>query len=385
MTVAAPTLNPCARILPVDADDGPSFLVDAPVPPGGLRRTFVSGTSASGAHRFLLRAAAAATTGTIEVRDDEIGDLCSIGLLVEPESRPEPVAFSVPLAAGAEGTSALEVNPDIRIEDAHGNPPGQPAWAHGRFARDGRVAWAADPVRGLPFCTWLEPEDERVLRDLVDGATSPAALDPGRRTAFAAAGLLVDPRGLRAEQARWRETLHAAAASLAAAGYAILRDLLPPPVADAVRRYYDDAIDQGFLIAAEPYLFGHHNEPLAVWLHHHLTSLVARVVAAPVKPSYAFVAVYGEGGELQRHTDRAQCEYTLSIAAGARTPSGGQTVWPLYLDTAGGRVEARLAVGDAVLFKGREIPHFREPLVGAVTSTSLLVHYVPEGFDGRLD
>jgi hypothetical protein len=381
---AAAVFNRCARIVPVDSEGELSFLVDAPVPRSGLRRTFVSPTSAPGAHRFLLRASAGAESASIVVQEDEVDDVYATGLLVAPEDTPEPISFAVPLTPpprerAPADPGPLAVNPDMCVQSAaQAPPPAEEEWASCRFVRDGTVAWAADPVRELPFCHWLEPAEAETVRGLLDGTVSPRRLDERRRDTLAEAGLLVAPLARRTARRRWVQALHSAAATLARDGYAVVPGLLPRYFAAALQRYYDDAIAQGFLFPESSYLFGHHNEAVAVWLHHHLAPIVARIVPEPVKPSYAFVAVYGEGAELVRHTARAQCEYTLSVA-------GSDVEWALHLETRGGPVEARLALGDAVLFKGRELPHFRAPLAGAATYTSLLFHYVPADFDGSLD
>jgi hypothetical protein len=382
--VSTAVFNRCARIVPVDREGELSFLVDAPVPQSGLRRTFVSPTSAPGAHRFLLRASSGAGSGSIVVQEDEVEDVYATGLLVPPEHKPEPISFAVPLTAPARERAPadrgpLAVNPDTSIQAAGQPPPcAEEEWTSCRFVRDGTVAWAADPVRDLPFCHWLDPAEAETVRGLLGGTVSPTRMDERRRDALVEAGLLLDPLARRAARRRWAQTLEGAAATLARDGYALLPGLLPRYFAAALQRYYDDAIAQGFLFPESSYLFGHHNEAVSVWLHHHLAPVVARVVPEPVKPSYAFVAVYGEGAELARHTDRSQCAYTLSVA-------GSDVEWPLHLDTRTGTVQARLALGDAVLFKGGELQHHREPLAGAATYTSLLFHYVPAAFDGSLD
>jgi hypothetical protein len=42
-------------------------------------------------------------------------------------------------------------------------------------------------------------------------------------------------------------------------------------------------------------------------------------------------------------------------------------------------------VGEAILFCGRQLPHFRPKLAEGFTSTTMLLHYVREDFAGPLD
>jgi hypothetical protein len=45
---------------------------------------------------------------------------------------------------------------------------------------------------------------------------------------------------------------------------------------------------------------------------------------------------------------------------------------------------ADLGIGDALVYRGRELVHYRNPLPEAHQSTSYFLHYVDADFDGRL-
>jgi hypothetical protein len=62
-----------------------------------------------------------------------------------------------------------------------------------------------------------------------------------------------------------------------------------------------------------------------------------------------------------------------------------ETAWPLRLRLPDRDVAAYQAIGDALLYRGREIAHFRDPLPEGRTSIQLFFHYVDEGFSGRLE
>jgi hypothetical protein len=47
-------------------------------------------------------------------------------------------------------------------------------------------------------------------------------------------------------------------------------------------------------------------------------------------------------------------------------------------------VAADLAVGDFLLYRGRELVHYRDELPAEHRSTSLLFLYVPDGYSGQL-
>jgi alkylated DNA repair dioxygenase AlkB len=110
------------------------------------------------------------------------------------------------------------------------------------------------------------------------------------------------------------------------------------------------------------------------------------LIPEAVKPSYCYLGLYVAGAALAKHTDREQCEYTLSLTIDATPHSDAANAWPLYADLANGEtIEALLGAGDGLIFKGRELPHYRHELPEGRTSSSIFFHYVPVGFTGSLN
>jgi hypothetical protein len=122
---------------------------------------------------------------------------------------------------------------------------------------------------------------------------------------------------------------------------------------------------------------------LARFFHHQLTIYVGQVAGVAVKPSYAYVSAYQGGAVLERHVDREQCEFTMSLLV-ERSTEGEAAEWPLYFDTSEGTVEVFQSVGEAVLFRGTKLPHYRPRLAHGQTYMSLLFHYVPVDFNRTL-
>jgi hypothetical protein len=127
-----------------------------------------------------------------------------------------------------------------------------------------------------------------------------------------------------------------------------------------------------------------HNEPTASFFHHQLTDTVSAVAGQPVKPSYVYVAAYQSGAELASHVDRAQCEFSITFLVDCTPEPERESAWPLYLDTPQGIVTVFQCLGDGLLYKGRELPHYRKRLADGCTSTSIFFHYVPQDFKGPL-
>jgi hypothetical protein len=97
-----------------------------------------------------------------------------------------------------------------------------------------------------------------------------------------------------------------------------------------------------------------------------------------------YLASYQPGADLERHTDRAQCDFSVTLCLDYSPEPRNATPWPLYLHKKSGKVTVFQAIGDALLYRGCQIPHSREALPEGHTSTSIFFHYVREDFKGSL-
>jgi hypothetical protein len=109
-----------------------------------------------------------------------------------------------------------------------------------------------------------------------------------------------------------------------------------------------------------------------------------QVAGVRVKSSYTYTAVYVAGAELPKHIDRAQCEFSVSLAVDFEPEPSGPTLWPLCLESRGRVVRVFQSLGDGLFYRGRILPHFRSPLPAGCRSTSVFLHYVDARFTGPL-
>jgi hypothetical protein len=128
-----------------------------------------------------------------------------------------------------------------------------------------------------------------------------------------------------------------------------------------------------------------HNEPVARYFHHQMAKAVSAIVGEPVKPSYVYLASYLSGAELRKHTDREQCEFSVTLCLDFSPEPELATSWPLCLNTSEGRVTVYQALGDGLVYRGTKLPHYRTALGEGYSSTSIFFHYVPADFSGSLD
>jgi hypothetical protein len=119
-----------------------------------------------------------------------------------------------------------------------------------------------------------------------------------------------------------------------------------------------------------------HNDPFAVLLHEKMAPHVEDVVARRVKPSYTFLACYGEGGRVPPHRDREQCRYTLDLCVAHEGPE-----WPLHVE---GRPYV-LAENEALVYRGSELSHHREPKPERTLAHLAFFHFVDLDYAGPLE
>lgn len=98
-------------------------------------------------------------------------------------------------------------------------------------------------------------------------------------------------------------------------------------------------------------------------------------------PTYSYARLYKPGEELKKHTDRPACEISATITLGFKG-----NPWPIYM--AGTKVD--MQVGDAVLYRGIEVEHWREKYTEGQWQAQVFLHYVDadgphadQKYDGR--
>jgi hypothetical protein len=83
-------------------------------------------------------------------------------------------------------------------------------------------------------------------------------------------------------------------------------------------------------------------------------------------PTYAFWRMYTKFADLKKHSDRPSCEISVTVNIG-----GDGTSWPFLVD----KSSIDLKPGDAVLYLGCEVEHWRDEFQGDWFAQTFL-HYV---------
>ncbi len=266
------------------------------------------------------------------------------------------------------------------------------------FHLQGTIAWVRDPATGAVLPFWLGPRLEAAVSRLRTGKAGhgeagtgeavPSSLSADVRALLASAGILTSPNHAERRLAEWAEVVGKSSKEFREKGYVPLGNLIHPFHLAALRRYYRHAIRQGSIRLGDeqsPRRYVAHNESVARFFHYQLANAVSAIVGEAIKPSYVYLASYLSGAELKKHTDREQCEFSVTLCLDFSPEPELATSWPIRLDTGKGSVTVYQGLGDGLVYRGTKVPHYRHALAEGHTSTSIFFHYVPADFSGPLN
>lgn len=98
-------------------------------------------------------------------------------------------------------------------------------------------------------------------------------------------------------------------------------------------------------------------------------------------PTYSYARLYHPGEELKKHRDRPACEISATVTLGFEG-----NPWSIYM--AGNKID--MQVGDAVLYRGMDIEHWRNKYTEGKWQAQVFLHYVDadgphadQKYDGR--
>jgi hypothetical protein len=255
------------------------------------------------------------------------------------------------------------------------------------FALQGTIAWVRNPATQnlLPF--WLGTKLEYVVRNLGPNEPVPSSFPTSARRLLAQAGILIS-EDQESRKRHSEEVLRNASLLLREKGYAPIGNLIHPFHVAALRRYYRYLIRAGAIRLGDkqsPRRYVAYNEPVARFFHRDIVAVLSAVAGEALKPSYVYMASYLSGAELKKHTDREQCEFTITLCLDFSPEPHLETPWPIQLDTPAGTLTVYQALGDGLAYRGTRLPHYRRTLTERQTSTSIFFHYVADDFAGSLD
>jgi hypothetical protein len=102
-----------------------------------------------------------------------------------------------------------------------------------------------------------------------------------------------------------------------------------------------------------------------------LKPIIEEQLGLELLPTYSFMRVYYKDAILPKHVDRPSCEYsaTLCIQCNNDAP------WPISFHSNDKDIELVLNAGDMCIYKGDELPHWRDACIYD-NHIQVFLHYV---------
>src|SRR5262245_54496816 len=255
--------------------------------------------------------------------------------------------------------------------------PGVPAVVQPRAARGEpflpaeSILWVVRPESRLALPYTLTSRLARGLRQSV--------LPPGAASVLGRVGALDDGRdaALRRRVA-WLEQMGAWRRDLRHHGHVVLRGLFEPTFLEAVRAYHRRIEREGYLFAGDRRRRGAplvYDEPLTSFLNGLLASLVGRLTGERARPTFSYLRVYDPGAVLRPHFDRPSCRWNVDLVVGGEPAPSVRNAWPLKLQSCRGTRTVRLGLGDALLYRGDDVRHWRRAQPRGRTTVLASLHY----------
>lgn len=399
------------------AKDEQGIIVSAPNPQSGLQKLKISKSEEPNLYELFLELSEIGFNYfdcEKDINKTEFNLLFEYGFLVEPEKVPEKPLFACFLEdiekADFDGDdSALIVNPSFSYEPF--SLINFLPWANElHFSPHKASAWIKQPVTEIEIGYWLDNDQARTVSNFKAGEKPPFELEKDFLSKLVACNILTTPETLAEKERAQIAAIEKARIKYQSDKYAVLQKILPAEQMRAMRRFYREYVAQGFMPFedSQSRRFYQHNEPLARYFHCQLAPLMSLVIGEEVIPSYVYAASYINEADLKPHTDRAQCEFSISFQVDyLPEPENHRSPWGLFVKppdfpTDGAFIhrtrefpansEAEdentavyLASGEGLVYKGCELVHYRYPLTAGHQSTSLFFHYVPVDFEGNLN
>ena len=162
-------------------------------------------------------------------------------------------------------------------------------------------------------------------------------------------------------------------------GYAKLEGFLDSENCKEYTEEFFKAKEQGLTITDDSQVQNSHCLPHSVLFDSLLEQLlpnVEKVTQKKLFPTYSYARIYTPGDELKIHRDRPSCEISLTLTLGFEGEPWG--IFMGYDEDKKYCQEIKMNVGDAVIYKGCDLYHWREKYKEGKWQAQVFLHYVDE-------
>lgn len=161
------------------------------------------------------------------------------------------------------------------------------------------------------------------------------------------------------------------------AGYAYVPALLDESSVHVVSKYLENKIRRkewtpGVEKKFPTTIYNYYADPLVETFLELLKPKIEEITEKELLPTYSYARVYQPKERLKKHLDRESCEISATVSI-AYT----QGIHPIYLKTKENLdICVGLSPGDALIYKGCEAEHWRDPVPEGQLVVQFMLHYV---------
>ena len=156
--------------------------------------------------------------------------------------------------------------------------------------------------------------------------------------------------------------------------YVAVQGLLDPLLVKFLQSYYQQSLAKGIPeFGRDGTSLNGYGEACADTVMYALRDKIEAVTGLELLPGFSFVRLYRKGEKLRRHIDRGANEINCTCQI------QGPSAWPLGVSVDGEDILINQENGDGLIYKGLEIPHWRDEYAGD-EHLQLILAYVIRGW-----
>lgn len=160
-------------------------------------------------------------------------------------------------------------------------------------------------------------------------------------------------------------------------GCILVKNFIDEQTISIVSRYFENKIRRGewYEIAENKdptSKFSYYADPLIEILLQTSKEAVEDATGKELLPTYSYSRIYQAGEKLERHIDRPACEISVTVNVATKGDFS-----PIYTQYGQNDPEKHvLNPGDAVVYMGCDVAHWRQPLKEGQLNVQFMLHYV---------
>lgn len=160
-------------------------------------------------------------------------------------------------------------------------------------------------------------------------------------------------------------------------GCVLVKNFIDEQTVAVVSQYFENKIRRGewevtFKNGDPTTKYAYYADPLIEVLLQACKEAVEDATGKELLPTYSYSRIYQPGEQLYPHVDRPSCEISVTVNVATK----GE-VSPVYTQYGQNDPEKHiLNPGDAVIYMGCDVMHWRRPLVEGQLNVQFMLHYV---------